>query len=386
MHMADALLSPVVSGVMTAASATAVVISVKKVTKEHPDEKLVPMMGVMGAFIFAAQMINFTIPGTGSSGHIGGGILLAALLGAYPALLTLASVLFIQCLFFADGGLLALGCNIFNMGVLTCLFAYSFIFKPLLQKRIDKKRISIASIVSVVVGLQLGAFSVVLETLVSGVTELPFGAFAALMQPIHLAIGLIEGIITAAVLCFVYQVRPEILLRPELMRRSKLLDHSNENGKTVGNGELVGNREPVSGTEVETEMGTKTTEIESREKNRMSFKKVLGIFMVAAILVGGGLSLLASGFPDGLEWSVEKVAGSPELEREGGAYETAENVVKKTAFMPDYGFMGEENDNSAGTATAGVIGSVITVIFAGGIGLVIHLAKKKNAAIRNPIV
>ena len=73
-------------------------------------------MGVLGAFIFAAQMINFTIPATGSSGHLGGGLILTILLGPYAAFLTIASVLMVQALFFADGGLLALGCNIFNLG------------------------------------------------------------------------------------------------------------------------------------------------------------------------------------------------------------------------------------------------------------------------------
>ena len=79
-------------------------------------------------------MINFTIPATGSSGHIGGGILLAAMLGPYAALLTIAAVLIIQCLFFADGGLMALGCNIFNMGVYACFLAYPLIFKPMVSK------------------------------------------------------------------------------------------------------------------------------------------------------------------------------------------------------------------------------------------------------------
>ena len=117
MHMSDALLSPAVGGVMTAVSAGAIGFAVKKIAGANFDEKKIPLMGVMGAFVFAGQMINFTIPLTGSSGHIGGGILLAALLGPFPALLTLASVLLIQCMFFADGGLLSLGSNVFNMGV-----------------------------------------------------------------------------------------------------------------------------------------------------------------------------------------------------------------------------------------------------------------------------
>ena len=87
---------------------------IKKVRLES-DPKKIPVMGVMGAFVFAAQMINFTIPGTGSSGHLCGGMMLTALLGPYAAFLTMIGVLLIQCLLFADGGLLALGCNIWNM-------------------------------------------------------------------------------------------------------------------------------------------------------------------------------------------------------------------------------------------------------------------------------
>lgn len=211
MHMSDALLSPAVGGAMYAVSAVSIAYAVQKVKKDDLGEKNLPMMAVAGAFTFAAQMINFTIPGMGSSGHIGGGILLAGLLGGTPAVVTLTAVLLIQCLFFADGGLLALGANIFNMGVIPCLFVCPLIFRPILRKGVTHKRIMIASVVSCVVGLQLGAFCVVLQTLTSGVTELPFHTFVLLMQPIHLAIGFVEGIITAGILNFVYQMRPEIL-------------------------------------------------------------------------------------------------------------------------------------------------------------------------------
>lgn len=211
MHMSDALLSPVVGGAMYAVSAVSIAYAVQKVKKDELGEKNLPMMAVAGAFTFAAQMINFTIPGTGSSGHIGGGILLVGLLGGTPAVVTLTAVLLIQCLFFADGGLLALGANIFNMGVIPCLFVCPLIFRPILRKGVTHKRIMIASVVSCVVGLQLGAFCVVLQTLTSGVTELPFHTFVLLIQPIHLAIGFVEGIITAGILNFVYQMRPEIL-------------------------------------------------------------------------------------------------------------------------------------------------------------------------------
>jgi cobalt/nickel transport system permease protein len=126
MHMADALLSPTVGGTMLAATAATTLYCTRKVQRQL-DNRKIPLMGVLGAFVFAAQMINVAIPATGSSGHIGGGLLLAILLGPHAAFLTLSSVLTVQALFFADGGLLALGCNIFNLGffhalLLTLLF------------------------------------------------------------------------------------------------------------------------------------------------------------------------------------------------------------------------------------------------------------------------
>src|SRR5512134_4118717 len=145
MHMADALLSPAVGGTLWAASAGAIAYCSSKVRKELDDRK-VPLMGVLGAFLFAAQMVNFSIPGTGSSGHIGGGLLLAILLGPHAAILTIASVLFIQALFFADGGLLALGCNIFNLGIFPAFIAYPFIYKPIAGSAPTRGKVSIAAL------------------------------------------------------------------------------------------------------------------------------------------------------------------------------------------------------------------------------------------------
>ncbi len=331
MHMADALLSPAVGGVMIAASAAAIGYSVKKIESTDLGEKKLPLMAVSGAFVFAAQMINFTIPGTGSSGHIGGGMLLAGMLGGLPALLTIAAVLIIQCLFFADGGLLALGANIFNMGVIPCLIIYPLIFKPILKVKINSKRLAVASIISSIVALQLGAFGVVLETLLSGITELPFGTFVTLMQPIHLAIGAVEGVITAAVLAFVYNTRPEIL---------------------------------------ESSLGKASI------PEKLNIKKTIIILAVVAALVAGGLSLFASSNPDGLEWSMEKVAGTTELEREDSVHEGAAQIQDSVALMPDYDFR-DAAEEGAGTTVAGLVGALITCILAGVVGFIISVSKRK---------
>ena len=167
MHMADALISPAVGGAMWAASAVPVAGSVRHLQRQE-DDRLVPLMGVTGAFVFAAQMINFGIPGTGSSGHLGGGLLLAAILGPHAALLVMTSVLVIQALFFADGGLLALGCNIFNLGLFPCFIAYPLIFRPLVASSRTWGRLLLAAILAAVVGLVLGALSVVMQTTLSG--------------------------------------------------------------------------------------------------------------------------------------------------------------------------------------------------------------------------
>ena len=156
MHMADALISPAVGGTMWAATAGLTYYSARKLKQEMDDRKL-PLMGVLGAFVFAAQMINFTIPATGSSGHLVGGIILSILLGPYAAFLTLASVITVQALFFADGGLLALGCNIFNMGFFACFIAYPFIYKKIAGDRTTRGRILQGALAAAILSVVLGA-------------------------------------------------------------------------------------------------------------------------------------------------------------------------------------------------------------------------------------
>jgi cobalt/nickel transport system permease protein len=330
--MADALISPAVGGVMWAGSIAAIACSAAKI-KNELGEKKVPVMAVAGAFVFAAQMINFTIPATGSSGHIGGGILLAGLLGPFPALLTIAAVLLIQCLFFADGGLLALGCNIFNMGVIPALVIYPLIFKPLLKKQFSRARLTAASIIAVVVGLQLGAFAVVLETLASGITALPFNVFVLLMQPIHLAIGIVEGIVTALILNFVYQMKSEIV-------------ESGLNKAPLGAG--------------------------------ISVKSVLILLAVLAVFTGGLLSIFASSYPDGLEWAMKKTAGTSELLAAGPVFREAAAIQEAAAFMPDYNFPNAGAEASPlGTSAAGIAGALLSCVLAGGAGFIIYLVKRK---------
>ena len=322
MHMADALIAPAVAATMYVSSGIATGVSVRNVKLEN-DAKKIPVMGVMGAFVFATQMINFTIPGTGSSGHLCGGMLLSALLGPSAGFLSMIGVLLVQCLLFADGGLLALGCNVWNMAFYGCFVGVGIIWRLIMKNGATRGKIVGASVLGCVLTLQMGAFSVVLETLASGITELPFKTFVMAMQPIHLAIGLVEGLITAAVLIFIYEARPELLWG-----------------------------------------------ISDSSDSKLSYKITVGILAIASVVIGGIVSLFASGYPDGLEWSMEKVAGTSELEAAGKVYEVAASVQDKTALLPDYEH----------TSLSGIIGLLIVLVLCVAVSYIFKFFSNKKAA------
>lgn len=330
MHMADALLTPAVAGTMYACSSIAAGYSVKKIRQEE-QEKRIPVMGVMGAFVFAVQMINFTIPGTGSSGHLCGGMMLSAILEPKAGFLTMVGVLLVQCLLFADGGLLALGANIWNMAFYSCFLGGMVLWKYITNKKMSKKRIVAASMIGSILSLQLGAFSVVLETLASHITELPFFAFLAAMQPIHLIIGCVEGVITAVVLVFIYEVRPELLW-----------NYKKENEKEC----------------------------------RLSYKQTIAVFLAAAAVIGGLFSLMASAYPDGMEWSMEQVAGTTELEAGGGIYTLAERIQSLTSLLPNYSW--QNSKSITGTIFSGVFGGISVIAVCTVICLILKYFRKKT--------
>jgi cobalt/nickel transport system permease protein len=164
------------------------------------------------------------------------------------------------------------------------------------------------------------------------------------MQPIHLAIGLTEGIITAAVLSFVYKMRPEIL-------------------------------ESAA-------KGVKTDGVPQR--------KMIAIFIAAALLIGGGISIFASANPDGLEWAIAGITGSAELDSGDSVHKAASDIQKSTAIMPNYNFRkdgedGTTSDSSAetpaaGTASAGILGGAILIFAAAAAGFIISVVKKRKKA------
>lgn len=326
MHMSDALVSTPVAIGGAAVAITLLAVASTQIKKNRRDD-LLPLMGVLGAFVFAAQMINFSIPATGSSGHIIGGILLASLLGPWAGFLVISSVLIIQCLVFADGGLLALGCNILNMGAMTTLVAYPLVFRPLMRSASDVPsiwRLMGASILASVVGLELGACLVTAETELSGVTALGFKPFLGLMTAIHLAIGVGEGIATGAVLSFVAKYRPALLL-----------DSNHDDAAS----------------------------------SRLPKKKLRGVlvaFGVAALVLGGIISFFASSDPDGLEWSIGRLIGTTEPAATTHAAVAAEHVQNLTAVMPGYE-----------ASLSGIAGSVMVLIL---VFAVTSLIRKRREA------
>lgn len=328
MHMSDALLSPVIGGSMYLLSGGSGALSFKKLKAE--DKPNLAIMGVMGAFVFSAQMLNFTIPMTGSSGHLTGGLLLAAALGPQFALVVMASILLIQGLFFGDGGLMAYGSNVFNMGVIPTLIIYAMLAKPLFEKWQSKVNINVFIIAMAVLSAELGAMSVVIETMLSGKTGLSLGTFTALMCGIHLPIGLVEGLITAVVLSYLKNYAP---FKCHLF---------SESAKSEG--------------------------------TARSLKRWIVSFFIVAALLGSIASHFASSYEDGLEWSTSKVALSEHTEQPSQIGSWFAGLQEKTAILPDYSFK-DASDSwaSIGTSVSGLSGIVLTFGLTALAGLVIRV-------------
>ena len=265
MHLGNSIICPVTGIPMLVAAGAMAVWAFKKAKKDFTKDSILPAVALT-SFVFALQMINFSIPTTGSSGHIVGAILLAALLGPYTGFLAICGILLVQALFFADGGLMALGCNIFNMGILACFAAYPLIYKPLA----DRKRPVTGAILASIAALQLGSIAVVIESFISGSTS-NFAMFASLMQSIHFAIGIIEGIFTAAVI-------------------------------------VIANKTAIS-------------------------KKFSYSISGLALILAGFISQYASTKPDGLEWSLLNMSESFVEQTQGYFYNLSEIIQAKTAIL-----------------------------------------------------
>lgn len=338
MHMANELLTPKVAVAFIGVAAAVLAFASWRTSRVF-DPARVPLMGVMGAFVFAAQMINFPIlPGT--SGHFGGGVLLAILLGPHAATLVMASILIVQCLIFQDGGLLALGTNIFNLGVLPCYLGYT-LFTALAGSKPGAGRLYTAVFVSTLVGMVSGAAMVPVQTALSGIAAVPLSKFIAVMVGLHLLVALGEAIVTFLVVGYLAKVRPEAL--------GSVAERLHKAGAGLSN------------------------------------RAVIGSLLGVALLLGVVFSNFASNWVDALESvTAREEAGDASLVKDNTDQTviTASRLQERTAPLPDYTI--ENRDSAVWTSVSGAVGTIITLLIVWGVGISLRRHREKPAAGAGP--
>jgi cobalt/nickel transport system permease protein len=207
LHIPDGFVSAPVAGAGFALSGVAIAAAVR-VTNRNLGERAVPLMGVMAAFVFAAQMMNFPVAG-GTSGHLLGGALTAILLGPWAAIIVMTAVVGVQALIFQDGGLAALGTNVFNMGVITALVGYAVYMTFARLAYVRPWVRLVGAFAAAWVTVQLAALATSFELALSDTS--PLNVALPAMMSVHALIGLGEGLITAAAVAFVLATRRDLL-------------------------------------------------------------------------------------------------------------------------------------------------------------------------------
>jgi cobalt/nickel transport system permease protein len=216
LHVPDGFLSLPVSILTWIVAIALIAISLNRVQTEYKD-RTVPLMGVCAAFIFAAQMINFPIPG-GTSGHLLGGTLAGVLLGPWAGSLVMTVVFIVQSVLFQDGGLTVLGANVFNMGLMGTFGGY-YLYKAIRAVSFNTWRgMAIATGVAAWTSVVVAALICAVELALSGTVPLPVAMVA--MVSWHVVIGIGEALITLAAVSFIWRTRPDLLYDPPRQRTS----------------------------------------------------------------------------------------------------------------------------------------------------------------------
>lgn len=215
MHMSDGLIDARTSAIFFVVAGLGVAVAIRRARSEL-DERTAPLAGLVAAFVFALQMINFPIlPGV--SGHVLGGALAAILVGPATGALCLTVVLIVQALLFADGGLTALGANVTNMALIGVLAGYgtAIALRPLLRRRPNGAALAVVSFTAALVATVAAATGFLLEYSVGGTTG-SAATVAPFLLGTHVLIGVGEGLVTAATVVAVTRARPDLvyLLRP----------------------------------------------------------------------------------------------------------------------------------------------------------------------------
>lgn len=326
MHVPDGFLDIPTSIATGVASAAVVAYSLRRARTEISDATA-PMAGLVAAFIFAVQMINFPV-GIGTSGHLMGGALAAVLIGPWTAMIALAVVVAVQALLFADGGLSALGSNVLLIGIVTVVVGYAV--AKLVVSVLPKRPASAVPAAAVGALLSVPATAMVFVGLyaVGGASALDLGQLTAVMLTWHVLIGIGEALITGLTVAAVVAARPDLVHLTRGYRRSLLLTDADGTSR-----------------EVETTRAAPPA-------RRLS-TKALAVAGAVTLLIAGVVSGFASANPDGLEYAAEQV----------GFLDTAQDSAAAGSPLGDYSVLGIDNPFLS-TGLAGVLGVAVTMLIA----------------------
>lgn len=325
MHVPDGFINAPVSAATGVIAAAAIAISLRGARREL-DERTAPLAGLVAAFIFAVQMLNFPVA-AGTSGHLLGGALAAILVGPYTGVLCVSVVLLMQGVLFADGGLTALGVNITDMAIVTTVVAY-LTFRGLVKVLPRTRRsITAASFVAALISVPAAAVAFTFLYALGGTTDVSIGKVATAMVGVHILIGIGEAVITALTVGAVIAVRPDLVYGARgLTQKLKL---------RVG-GELV---------------DVPAAEEPAPVAARSSHRKVWIAGLVTSLVLAGFVSFYASANPDGLE----KVAADKGIDKKTEEHATSDSP------LADYGVK-DITDTRLSGGLAGVIGVGVTVV------------------------
>jgi cobalt/nickel transport system permease protein len=326
MHVPDGFINAPVSAAAGVVAAGAVAVSLRGARREL-DERTAPLAGLVAAFIFAVQMLNFPVA-AGTSGHLLGGALAAILVGPYTGVLCVSVVLLMQGVLFADGGLTALGVNITDMAITTTVVSY-LVFRGLVKLLPRTRRsITVASFVAALLSVPAAAVVFTLFYAVGGTTDVSIGKVASAMVGVHVLIGIGEAVITALTVGAVVAVRPDLVHGARGLTAPLKL--------RVG-GELVD--------------APSAAPVPAAASGGGSHRKIWITGLVTSLVLAGFVSFYASANPDGLE----KVA------HDKGIDSRTEKHASEDSPLAGYGVRDVTNARLSG-GLAGVIGVGVTVV------------------------
>lgn len=224
MHIANGIVNGPVAALFAVLAAAVLALCVLRARRDL-DDRLVPMAGLVAAFVFAAQMLNFPIFTGAVSGHLLGGALAAILVGPWVGALCVGVVLIVQALVFGDGGVAMLGLNITNMAILGTAVAYPVVAGLLRVLPRTATSLTVATFVASVISVLISAQGFVLQYWLGGATELSLGlgGLSATLAGTHLLIGIGEGLITATTVATVAKVRPDLVYALRGLPRARLV-------------------------------------------------------------------------------------------------------------------------------------------------------------------